>query len=91
MEANAVLQEEMEHLRQQTFTSGAGSRTLSAGRRFASTLGEVEEDVGVERKVEMEAELDELHTELNECRRERDGAIAAVEAESTERSRDKER
>ena len=93
-EANAVLQEEMEHLRQQTFTSGAGSRRSSAGRRLSDmgpTLGEVKEDAGAEEKMEMEAELDELRAELNECRRERDGAIAAVEAERAERSRDKER
>jgi len=93
-EANAVLQEEMELLRQQTFTGGAGSRRSSAGRRLSdigSTLGEVKEDAGAEEKMEMEAELDAFRAELNECRRERDGAIAAVEAERAERSRDKER
>jgi len=97
-EANAALQEEMEHLQQQMFTGGTGSRRSSAGRRLSdigSTLGEVKEDAGgegwVEEKMEMESELDTLRTELHESRRERDEATAALEAERTERSRDKER
>jgi len=97
-EANAALQEEMEHLQQQTFTGGAGSRRSSAGRRLSdigSTLGEVKEDAGGERwfeeKMEMESELDAIRTELHESRRERDEATATLEAERTERSRDKER
>lgn len=93
-EANAALQEEMEHLRQQMFTGGAGSRRSSGGRRLSdigSTLGDVKEDAGAEEKMEMEAELDAFRAELNECQRERDEAFAAVEVERAERSRDKER
>lgn len=97
-EANAALEEEMEHLRQQMLTGGAGSRRSSAGRRLSdigSTLGEVKEDAGgegwVEEKMEMETELNALRVELDDCQRERDDAIAALEAEHTERSKDKER
>ncbi|KAI9451888.1 hypothetical protein F5148DRAFT_1378754 [Russula earlei] len=47
-EANAALQEETEHLRQHAFTTGAGSRRSSAGRRrlsdIVSTLGEMTVD-----------------------------------------------
>jgi myosin protein heavy chain len=84
----------MEHLRQQTFAGGAGSRRSSAGRRLSdigSTLGGVKEDAGGEEKMEMEAELDAFRAELDECRRERDEVIVTVEAERAERSRDKER
>ena len=96
-EANAVLQEEMEHLRHQILTGGAGSRRSSTGRRLSdigSTLGEVKEDAGgewVEEKLEMERELDALGAELHDCRREQEEAIAALEVERAERSRDKER
>ena len=96
-EANAALQEEMEHLRQQILTGGAGSRRSSTGRRLSdigSTLGEVKEDAGgewVEEKLEMERELDALGAELHDCRREQEEAIATLEVERTERSRDKER
>lgn len=97
-EENAALQEEMELLRQQMFTGGAGSRRSSAGRRLSdigSTLGDVKEDAGgegwVEEKLEMETELDALRAELRDCQRERDDAVTALEAEQTERSRDKER
>jgi myosin protein heavy chain len=97
-EANAALQDEMEHVQQQMFTGGAGSRRSSAGRRLSdigSTLAEVKEDAGgegwVEEKMEMEAEIDAFRVELNECRRERDEAVAALEVLRTERSRDKER
>jgi len=97
-EANAALQDETEHLQQQMFTGGAGSRRSSAGRRLSdigSTLAEVKEDAGgegwVEEKMEMEAEIDAFRAELNECRGERDEAVAALEALRTERSKDKER
>ncbi|KAH9040398.1 hypothetical protein EDB85DRAFT_1925960 [Lactarius pseudohatsudake] len=98
-EENAALVEEVEFLRQQQmFTGGAGSRRSSAGRRLSDigpTLGDVKEDAGgegwMEEKLEMEAELGELRAELHDHRRERDGAVAALEAERAERSRDKER
>ena len=96
-EANAALQEEMEHLRHQILTGGTGSRRSSTGRRLSdigSTLGEVKEDVGgewVEEKLGMEKELDALGAELHDCRREREEAIAALEVERAERCRDKER
>ncbi|KAI0255954.1 hypothetical protein BJV78DRAFT_1279159 [Lactifluus subvellereus] len=97
-EENAALHEEMELLRQQMFTGGAGSRRSSAGRRLSdigSTLGDVKEDAGgegwMEEKLEMETELDAFRAELHDCQRERDEAVAALEAEQAERSRDKER
>ncbi|KAH9169868.1 hypothetical protein EDB89DRAFT_1981781 [Lactarius sanguifluus] len=98
-EENAALVEEVDFLRQQqTFTSSAGSRRSSAGRRLSDigpTLGDVKEDAGgegwMEEKLEMETELGELRAELHDHRRERDGAVAALEAERAERSRDKER
>ena len=96
-EANAALQEEIEHLRHQILTGGTGSRRSSTGRRLSdigSTLGDVKEDVGgewVEEKLGMERELDALGAELHDCRREREEAIAALEVERAERSRDKER
>lgn len=97
-EANAALQDETEHLQQQMFSGGAGSRRSSAGRRLSdigSTLAEVKEDAGgegwVEEKMEMDAEIDGLRAELNECRGERDEAVAALEALRIERSKDKER
>ena len=97
-EANAALQEEMERLHQQVLTGGAGSRRSSTGRRLSdigSTLGGVREDAGGEgwgeEKMEMERELDALGAELHDCRREREEATAALEAERAERSRDKER
>lgn len=96
-EANAALQEEMEHLQHQILTGGTGSRRSSTGRRLSdigSTLGEVKEDAGgewVEEKLEMERELDAVGAELHDCRREREEAIAALEVERAERSRDKER
>ena len=96
-EANAALQEEMEPLRHQILTGGTGSRRSSTGRRLSdigSTLGEVKEDAGgewVEEKLEMESELDALGVELHDCRQEREEAIAALEVERAERSRDKER
>ncbi len=77
-EANAALQEAMEHLRQQTFTGGAGSRRSSAGRHWSdigSTLGEVKEDAGGGEKMEMETELDAFRAELNDCRREETGPL----------------
>ena len=95
-EANAALQEEMEHLRHQILT-GTGSRRSSTGRRLSDigpTLGEVKEDAGgewVEEKLEMEKELDAVGAELHDCRQEREEAIAALEVERAERSRDKER
>jgi hypothetical protein len=96
-EANAALQEDMEHLRNQILTGGTGSRRSSTGRRLSdigSTLGEVKEDAGgewVEEKLEMEREIDALGAELQDCRQEREEAIAALEVERAERSRDKER
>jgi chromosome segregation ATPase len=97
-EANAALQEEMERLHQQMLTGGAGSRRSSTGRRLSdigSTLGGVREDAGGEgwgeEKLEMERELDAIGAELHDCRREREEAITALEAERAERSRDKER
>ncbi len=96
-EANAALQEEMEQLRHQILTGGTGSRRSSTGRRLSdigSTLGGVKEDAGgewVEEKMEMERELDTLGAELQDCRREREEAITALEVERSERSRDKER
>ena len=97
-EDHAALQEEMEQLRQQVLTGNAGSRRSSTGRRLSdigSTLGDVREDAGgegwVEEKMELERELDALGAELHNCRREREEAIASLEAERGERSRDKER
>ena len=96
-EANAALQEEMEHLRHQILAGGTGSRRSSTGRRLSdigSTLGEVKEDAGgewVEERLEMERELDAVGAELHDCRQEREEAIAALEVERAERSRDKER
>lgn len=96
-EANAALQEEMEHLQHQILSGGTGSRRSSTGRRLSdigSTLGEVKEDAGgewVEEKMEMERELDALGVELHDCRQEREEAIAALEVERVQRSRDKER
>ncbi|KAH9074702.1 hypothetical protein EDB83DRAFT_2352798 [Lactarius deliciosus] len=85
-EENAALVEEVEFLRQQQ------TRRSSAGRRlsdYRTNVGRCEGGRGWRR--EMEAELGELRAELHDHRRERDGVVAALEAERAERSRDKER
>ncbi|KAL0954003.1 hypothetical protein HGRIS_005160 [Hohenbuehelia grisea] len=102
-EENEVLLERVRQMEESTsgksgVASTSGRRSSAGSRRVslaATTLGNVEEDVGaegwMEEKAELEGMIDGLETHVAQCAAEKEDAEKALEVERAERVRDKER